>query len=224
SVTVTRPPQQGAVTVEAGGRLTYTPAPGYTGMDTLQYVVKDTAGLPDTATGFIRVVPGQPAFNCISATGYLLRGNPADTYLVGISTGVITLARDNLLSGANAGLNAMGYNTADHLLWAARSGTNQVVRMGSNWSVQTFAIAGLPANGTFNTGDISPKGILYLYAGSPATSTVIYRVDVNPASPNYLKVLPPLTTTASAISDWAFSPVDSNLYAIDDYNWQLYRF
>src|SRR5690606_35612431 len=84
SVTVTRPPQQGAVTVEAGGRLTYTPAPGYTGMDTLQYLVKYTAGLPDTATVFIRVVPVQPAFNCISATGYLLRGNPADMYLVDI--------------------------------------------------------------------------------------------------------------------------------------------
>ncbi|GAA0564852.1 hypothetical protein GCM10009415_54320 [Chitinophaga japonensis] len=223
SVSITRQPQQGTVTVDAGGKLTYTPGAGYTGMDTLQYIVKDTAGLADTATVFIRVTPVQPVFDCISATGYLVRDNPADMYLVDISTGAVTLAKDNLLGGANAGMNAMGYNVTDNLLWAARNGTNQVVRIGSDWSVQAFAIAGLPASGNFNTGDIDSDGILYLYAGSPGTSTTIYRVDVNPASPGYLKALPPLTTTASTISDWSFSPVDSSLYAIDDYNWQLYR-
>ncbi|MEO7444075.1 MAG: Ig-like domain-containing protein [Ferruginibacter sp.] len=56
TVVITVNPDNGTATVNSGtGEITYTPAPGFTGMDTLTYQVCDNSGLCATAQQFITV-------------------------------------------------------------------------------------------------------------------------------------------------------------------------
>lgn len=167
----------------------------------------------------------QPAFACTSASeGYLFQDATTDVFVVNIETGATNqVATDILGTTGNTQINAIGYNRTDNYIWGFRRGVNEIVRVGADWSVQTFPIAGLPVDGDFFIGDVDASGVLYLY-NSAAYTTSIYRVDVNPASPTYLQALPALTTTASSITDWAISPNDSQIYAVDNSTLALYRF
>ncbi len=171
------------------------------------------------------VLPDPPAFSCSNAgEGYLFQDAATDVYVVNISTGATNLvATDILGTTGNTQINAIGYNRTDNYIWGFRRGSNEIARVGSDWSVQTFPITGIPADGDFYIGDVDAAGVLYLY-NYAAYPTSIYRVNVNPASPTYLQALPTLTTTASNLTDWAFSPVDNNLYAIDNTTLDLYRY
>jgi hypothetical protein len=169
------------------------------------------------------VVAAPPTFACTENSGYLFQDDPTDAYIVNLSTGATTLAKDNLLGNTNAQINAVGYNVTDNYLWGFHRGTNQVVRIAGDWSVQTYPIVGLPVTGDFFVGDVSSTGVLYLY-NNQAFPTSIYRVDVNPASPTYLQLLPTLTTSNSNLTDWAFSTIDGKLYAVDNTDLSLYRF
>ena len=61
SVTVISGPGNGGTSVNpVTGEVTYTPDPGYTGIDTYVYEVCDTPGLCDTATVTITVIPNLP--------------------------------------------------------------------------------------------------------------------------------------------------------------------
>ncbi|AEI51421.1 DUF6923 family protein [Runella slithyformis] len=165
-----------------------------------------------TAQDFACIV--QPPFSCTAETAYLFQ-NPTVTnaYSVNLSTAATTLITTTLVSGTtNRELNALGYNQTDNFIWGYRLNTNQVVRIGSDFSTQPVSISGLPGNIVFNVGDVSSTGVLYLYAQN---TTTIYRVDVNPTSPTYLTLLSPnLTTQTMNIADWAFSPIDGNLYTL----------
>lgn len=171
------------------------------------------------------VAAPQPAFACTSTSeGYLFQDATTDVFVVNIETGATNqVATDILGTTGNTQINAIGYNRTDNYIWGFRRGVNEIVRVGADWSVQTFPIAGLPVDGDFFIGDVDAAGVLYLY-NSAAYTTSIYRVDVNPASPTYLQTLPTLTTTASGITDWAISPSDNQIYAVDNATLALYRF
>src|SRR5690606_37564664 len=118
----------------------------------------------------------------------------------------------------------LGFNITDNYLWAYRIGTNQIVRIASDWSTEIFSIPGLPANIGFNIGDVNSDGIMHLFSSIGGSNSTIYRVDINPSSPTYLQLLPSLGTSPSSISECAFCPIDNNLYAIHDYDFRLFRY
>ena len=78
-------------------------------------------------------------------------------------------------------------------------------------------------NLAYIAGDIDLNGRYYIFSGSQPT--VIYVIDADPDSANYLQLINPVTgqvqtqapygipTTAAFYADWAFSPIDGQLYA-----------
>lgn len=221
-------PANGTVAFNPDGTYTYTPNTGYTGPDRFTYSKCDN-GSPvacDTATVYLTVqsTAGQPTFQCADNVGFLFQSATTDIYTLDLLTGDETLVASDILGTTGfTQINAIGYNTTDNYIWGFRRGTNQVVRVGGDGSVQTFPITGLPVAGDFFVGDMNSTGVLYLY-NNQAFPTSIYRVDLNPASGTYLQALPTLTTINSNLTDWAFSPIDNNLYALDNTTLALYRF
>ncbi len=220
-------PANGVVAFNPDGTYTYTPNNGFTGPDRFTYSKCDN-GSPvacDTATVYIAVQStGQPSFQCEAGIGFLFQSATTDIYSLDLLTGDAVLEASDILGTTGfTEINAIGYNTKDNYIWGFRRGTNEVARVGSDGSVQTFPIAGIPITGDFFVGDINSDGVLYLY-NNGVNTTSIYRIDLNPASGTYLQALPVLTTIASNLTDWAFSPIDNNLYALDNGTLALYRF
>ncbi len=153
----------------------------------------------------------QPTFSC-SMPAYLLQGSPTDAYSVNLSTGETTLVKNNLIGPGIGGrqIQAVGYNVLDNYLWGYRTGTDQLVRIGGDWSVQFFTISGLTIAG-YDVGDIDANGIMYLSTGN----STIKRIDLNSSSPTYLQALSDLTSTGTTIADWTVNVVDGNIYAIN---------
>lgn len=142
-------------------------------------------------------------------------------------TGVRTLVAT--LSG---NLNAMGYNAVDNFVWGYDNASSQVFKLGINGVIQRFAISNIPAAthpDGYSVGTVSTTGYLYLYEKN---GSQYITVDINPArTETYLKLVDPttgftvktsapwgtaLTGGASTISDWAFNPSDSQIYALTD--------
>ena len=156
-------------------------------------------------------VADQPTFSC-SMPAYLLQGSPTDAYAVNLSTGETALVKNNLIGPGIGGrqIQAVGYNVLDNYLWGYRTGTDQLVRIGGDWSVQFFTISGLAIAG-YDVGDIDANGIMYLSTGN----STIKRIDLNPSSPTYLQALSDLTSTGTTIADWTVNVADGNIYAIN---------
>jgi gliding motility-associated-like protein len=165
--------------------------------------------------------PNQPApFNC-DTTAYLFLDNPTRMYRLNLNSGVSQLVADPIISSpCNQGLNAFGFNPADNYIWGYRVNTNQIVRIASDYTVTIFSIPGLPIK-PYNTGDVSENGIFYLYAGNDLDSE-FYRIDLNLPSPQLM--LPNLAIIPTLLADWAFSPIDGNLYSVAANTFELYRF
>lgn len=138
-----------------------------------------------------------------------------------LNSGVSQLVADPIISNPpNQALNAFGFNPADGHVWGYRSGTDQIVRIASDYSVTIFSIPGLPII-SHQTGEISDNGIMYLYAGN-VPDNVFYRIDLNLPSPQL--ILPNLSIIPTLVADWAFSPIDDNLYTIASNTFEVYRF
>jgi len=165
----------------------------------------------------------QPAFDCSQAS-YVIGNrnisgaNVSDAYTIDLSTGETTLAKSPLISSGVQFVNAIGYNTVDNYIWGYRSGTSQLVRIGSDWSVEFFPVTGLTGS-TYATGEVGPDGVLYLYTNNASLFT---KVDLNPGSANYL-VAQNVATTGTQLNDWSFNPVDGKLYGFGT-NKILYQF
>lgn len=174
----------------------------------------------------------QPAFGCQPGQGYVMQSTAAtstcseagddDLYTVDVQTGAYEEFYPNMTGGLTYGiLNNLGYNPTDGFLWAYRFGTNQLVRIGSDKTIQFFPIDGLPARcaSGFSSGDFDQNGVFYLIdALSP---TEIHKVDLNPASANYLKHTGPVPITISGgplsdLADVAFNPADGMLYGVSN--------
>ncbi|GAB4037102.1 beta strand repeat-containing protein [Spirosoma jeollabukense] len=186
-------------------------------------------------------VPLQPTFSCSTFKSYLFQGDAnADggtlnsntrVYEINIINGSSTQVHGQLIpssTNSKTSVNNVGFNVTDSYLWGFRRGTNQLVRMGSDWSVQFFAIAGLPTDVPFNAGDIDANGILYLFRGhNNVSSSQVLRVDLKPSSATYLTLLPPLTLApvdaTREVIDLAINPVDGHLYGINATTGNLLR-
>ena len=164
-------------------------------------------------------VKAQP-FNCAAGAPVFITYGTTETglYSHNPATGITTTVKSSLLtSGVNRLINGIGYNRVDNYLWGHVSGTNQIVRIGSDGSTTTYFVTGLPV-GTYTLGDVSPTGLLYLATAS--ASSPIYRIDLNANQP-YTAVASPAVST-NGLLDWAMSPLDGLLYAMDATT--LYRY
>ena len=136
----------------------------------------------------------------------------------------------NLTDGTNifkrlnihpSNINAIGYNTTDNYIWGYDRENYRVVHINKKFEVIPHDITGLPTfspaddiNPTYHVGDVSLDGILHLFTISDKST--IYRVDVNNKSVNYLTSLSTINLSRPLdISDFAFSPKDNLLYAVD---------
>jgi hypothetical protein len=140
-----------------------------------------------------------------------------DIISVNIGNGTQTTLYTDI-NGSTGNVNAVGYNVTDGHVWGSVAngsgpviGSDSLARIGEDGIPRHFVVSGL-YNGGYNVGTVDNDGVCYLYSSN---QTQIFRVDVNPTSPTYLTLLAPvLNTTAMDIADWAFSPVDGQLYGV----------
>jgi CshA-type fibril repeat protein len=167
-------------------------------------------------------------FDCSSGLGYILTntdpgtGNVTSLYSFDLTTGASNIVKADLLPASPANqrfYNGFGYNTVDNFLYGYRYNTSEIVKVGVGGNIERLTMTGSVSNGSYAAGDVSPQGILYLFGSGRFIS-----VDLNPASPNYLAATLKLNHS-STINDFAFSPVDGNIYGITSTAArQLFRF
>jgi len=150
-------------------------------------------------------------FGCTN-DAYMFQNTTTDMFRLDMVSGASTLIASDI-NGATATseINGVGYNVKDGYMWGYNKNTNQVAKIFANGNVQYFTVAGIPSGLNINTGDVNSNGVLYLTVGNTSD---VYRVDVDPASPTYLQLLPTLTVTGRQILDWAFNPIDNQLYSV----------
>jgi hypothetical protein len=167
----------------------------------------------------------QPKFNCSPGVSYLFQSPPTEmprernlkteVYRLNLQDGGYTLAHGQLINTANFNsANNFGYNPYDQYIWGHRKYRNQLIRVGSDWSVEYVTIPGLPSR-NYNSGDIGPEGIMYLFSAyDEMTTPVIERVDLKTLT-RLTPIALPAVTMARKLIDLGFNPVDGNLYAVD---------
>ena len=160
------------------------------------------------------------SFGC-SELGYLIQNNKA--YAVNLSTGSYTLLSPPNGFGfeGGPGMNGVGYNQTDGMIWGHYLNKENVIgRLDAAMNLDTFRIEGLPIVGkNYYIGDVSPSGILYL----SRAGGIIHRIDVNPSSATYLQYLGSINMPGRSIHDFAFNPIDGNLYTVIKKNNDLIR-
>ncbi len=129
-------------------------------------------------------------------------------------------------------VNAIGYSVYDNFIWGFDVENYKVVKTDVNYKTTSYEIAGLE-NYKYHIGDVSPNGILYMTSAyHKSVDGVesdgikrIYRVDVNPNSHKFLKVLPKIELSDQNLygADWAFHPIDEKIYMVERFSGDLYQ-
>lgn len=156
-------------------------------------------------------------FEC-STEGLQIAGNPSKLYNIDLATGQLTERGE--ITPASV-YNAAGFNIKDNNVYAMRRNTMLIIN--NDQTIEILPIIPNLPDQSYIAGDINLDGLYYIY--SLSTPQIIYIVDVDPQSPTYLKLVDPVTrleqtnspfgipTTTAFYADWAFSPIDNNLYA-----------
>jgi len=165
---------------------------------------------------------GNQTFIC-SENSYIFtshsKNDPLDSYNVNIVTGESYLEKSSF---HDVNINAIGYNTTDDYIWGYDRVAHKVARIDAGYNVELHAITDLPEK-DFVAGDVSLDGVLYLY-DKDDKEAIIYGVDVNSSSTNYLKPVDSFRLPRQIqTTDMAFNPIDSRLYFMDNDNGDLYR-
>jgi hypothetical protein len=171
----------------------------------------------------------QTPFACTAGKSYLFQGDATTVVEIDLSSGTSKPASSPIIPAGqgNQKLNAFGYNQLDNYVWGQRTNTNQIVRVGSDYTATAYTVTGLTNEVTAAVvGDVSPDGIMYLTRGGSdagktgqnATIYAIYRIDLkqklDATTPNYQATILPVTPPPTYLTDWAVSPADGNIYAI----------
>jgi len=162
---------------------------------------------------------GAPFTNCPSKA-FLFQGNPVSTYGINLVTGHYTLLEDD--PGINANINGLGFNEQDKYLYGYNTSHFEMVRMGSDFQVQTLNLTGLPANKTFYVGDVA-QHYYYLYRRNVG----FYKVDLSPLDQDANASLTAqliTSNTAVGLTDFAFHPNSKKLFGVDNASGILYQF
>ena len=164
------------------------------------------------SAGWIEVASAT-AFDACPTHAFLMQGAPAKLYSVDLATGFYQTLADNL--GTNNVLNAMAYNFHDNYLYAYSKELSNIVRIHSEYNIENLNVSGMPDNSIY-VGDISLiENVYYFYR--PGSAYGLYRVDLDPASENYLQAIRIIDggSLNLGIYDFATHPVNNGLYAVD---------
>lgn len=130
-------------------------------------------------------------------------------------------------------VNAAAYSPLNNLIYATRSGTNQVVAMGPTGTAVTIPVTGLESG---NIGDITPDGYMlvanstvgndnrYFFVDVNESRTATYGKLVDPTSATYpypAKTAAPYYTSFAGgatinVSDMAYNPTDGLYYGLNN--------
>ncbi|WP_036836501.1 DUF6923 family protein, partial [Pontibacillus litoralis] len=200
----------------------FTQPPGYTTSTTSRVRTIDVTQTDiDTNQAFTENFGHEDveSFEC-SPTGLQVALNPSRLFEINLVTGASTL--QGFLSPAVV-YNAVGFSVVDNAIYGYNQNSLNVARINPDLTVTNFGpVPNLPVQG-FNVGDVDFDGHLYLYNQN---DTRFYVVDVDPDSPTFLQLVDPTAgfvldtapfgtaTTAQSIQDWAFNPIDNQLYSV----------
>lgn len=163
-------------------------------------------------------VYAQPFTSCPSKA-FLFQGTPVTSYGVNLVTGNYDLIEDD--PGIAANINGLGFDQQDRYLYGFNTTHLKMVRMGSDFQVETLNLSGLPENTSFYVGDVA-NHYYYLYRKGAG----LYKVDLSPLDKNINAMLSAqLITTNSAVNltDFAFHPNNNLLYGVDNKSGVLYQ-
>jgi len=147
--------------------------------------------------------------NAYIFTSHDSKNNPTDVYLTDIVSGNFDKVAEDINP---TNINAIGYNITDNFLWGYDKVTEEVKRIDKNYRIKAYKVTGLPEYG-YHAGDVSKEGILYLFTRYYDDGKKIYKVDVNPASANYLQMVGEIELSQKIYtSDFAFHPKDNKIY------------
>lgn len=179
-----------------------------------------------TQTPFGKTDSGTYLFQGSTTQGYTLDFAGGTTNLQGTGNGQsgnVYVPPTGSTTPSPAVLNAAGFNYADGYIWSQYNNTNQLVRIGTEYVGRAYPFtqpAGYSQT-TFTVGDVDVTGKMYMTRGGSAegntkTTTDVYIIDL-------MQQASPLVATEltfpyrSYITDWAFSPKDTCIYAINTY-------
>lgn len=163
-------------------------------------------------------------FGC-DQTAYQVSSVPSNMSTIDLLTGQVV--NQGVLT-PSATYNAIGYSVVDGTIYGYNVTTNKVISISKYTTVNQLAtVPNLPSV-PYNVGDVDFQGHLYLYKGAAGAAARAYIVDINPNSPTYLKLVDPANSfneqtanfgipisPVAEVSDWAFNPVDNQLYGIE---------
>ncbi|MDJ0567935.1 MAG: lamin tail domain-containing protein [Pleurocapsa sp. MO_192.B19] len=158
------------------------------------------------------------SFATCPVDAYLFQNDPSDAYSLNLVTGNQNLEANDI---GNREINAIGFNLADSFIYGSNNTDEDgtISRVDSSFNVTTLGpIVGLPSGTSFPSGDVSLDEKLYLKSG-----TNIYIIDVDPASATYLQLESLIPDINITLSDFAFNPIDGQIYTVDSDNNNLYR-
>ena len=170
-------------------------------------------------SGFSATSIGASPFSTCPSKAFLFQGKPVATYGVNLVTGSYQLIEDD--SGINANINGIGFDEEDRYLYGFNTSHLNLVRMGSDYQVQTLNLTGLPESTSFFVGDVSNHHY-YLYRKGLG----LYEVDLSPLDDDISALLTAeLIGSKSSLNltDIAFNPKDNNLYGVDNRSGYLYQ-
>ncbi len=155
-----------------------------------------------------------------TVSAYLFQQSPTDVYGLNLATGSSTLLASDI---GNIQVNAIGFNPLDNFIYGSNNTNSNgtIAKVDGSFNVISLGpIVGLPLT-SFNTGDVSPAGKLYLY-GSYG-SNLLQVVDVNSSSATYLQLTTLTLSQGLSLTDLAFNPIDEMIYTVANNTKNLYR-
>jgi hypothetical protein len=155
-------------------------------------------------TQFSVLAQAPTPFTCTNGASYVTKTTGATNTNTGLfsfnmSNGTYTsIASPLTVTASSNKVDAIGYNVVDNFIWGSATGTNRVVKIGSNGATQDFAVTGLPA-ASYTAGDVDANGYLYLYASG---SNSLYKINLNGT--------PTLTTTYTLSPTYQLNDISVN--------------
>ncbi|WCE31978.1 LruC domain-containing protein [Vibrio sp. SCSIO 43137] len=159
-------------------------------------------------------------FDTCPSKAYLFQSQPVQVYGVNLVTGSTALLQGD--TGTTGNVNGVGFDFDSRYIFGYNTTDKTIVRMGKDFQVEVLSVSGLPTDHTFYVGDVFNK-YYYLYR----TGKGLFRIDLTPldTDPDATLIVEQLSTTATVrLTDFAFHPVNSKLYGIDNNSGWLYEF
>lgn len=158
-------------------------------------------------------------FNC-NGYAYQTDGSPTSN----LNKIEIVTGKQTFIANLGIGVNGIGYNPLDNLIYAFQSSTNNLIRIDGNGIVTNLgAIANMPVN-SYVIATIDNNGYMYVYSNN---NSRYYTINLRADSVNYGKLVDPKNSyilqtsnygTALSIAmnivDWAYDIVTGQLYGI----------